>query len=164
MRWSALFETIGGVAIVVSLAFVGLQMQQDQVIARSELGAGSMENFAVIHQIMIAQEFAPVWAKMLETPKDLTSNEMLRVNGFLNLVADAMARECYLKERGIFVECDNAVRDLIRRYFGNTYAQTWWKLSDTRTAVTLPEWVDAEISSIDVNSGRKRLESLRTEM
>ena len=164
MRWRVLFETIGGVAIVASLVFVGLQIRQDQLIARSELGAGSFENYAVINQIMVDPEFAALWAKMLETPKDLRVDEMLRVNGFLNLVAEAMARECYLKERGIFVECDNAIRDLIRRYFGNAYAQTWWRHSDTRPAVVLPEWVDKEISQFDVTAGRARLEGIRDKL
>jgi hypothetical protein len=164
MRWSVLLETMGGVAIVASLIFVGLQMRQDQVIARSELAAAGFENFAVVHQTMIDPEFAVVWAKTLESPKDLSVDEMLRVNGFLNVIAEVMARECYLKEREIYVECDNAIRDQIRRYFGNTYAQTWWRLSDTRPVVALPEWVDAEIASIDVASGRKRLEMIRAEL
>ena len=164
MRWRVLFETIGGVAIVASLIFVGLQIRQDQVIARSELGAGTFESYATINQVMVVPEFATLWAKTLETPKDLRVDEMLRVNGFLNLVAEAMARECYLKERGIFVECDNVIRDLIRRYFGNAYAQTWWRRSDTRPAVVLPEWVDKEISELDVTAGRTRLESIRDEL
>jgi len=164
MRWSIVFEVIGGTAIVASLIFVGIQIRQDQVITRSELGAASFQNFAVSNQMMIDPEFASVWAKMLDAPKDLSVVEMLRVNGFLNLIAEHMARECYLKERGIFVECDNAIRDNIRRYFGNTYAQTWWRLSDTRPAVALPKWVDAEISSLDVTAGRKRLERIRREL
>lgn len=164
MRWRLLFETLGGVAIVASLIFVGLQIQQDQLIARSELGAGSFENYATINQVMVDPEFAALWSKVLETPKDLRIDEMLRVNGFLNMIAEAMARECYLKERGIFVECDDAIRDLMRRYFGNAYVKTWWRLSDTRPAVDLPEWVDKEISELDVNAGRTRLESIRDEL
>ena len=164
MRWRILFETIGGVAIVASLIFVGLQIRQDQLIARSELGAGSFENYAVINQMMVDADFATLWAKMLETPKELRVDEMLRVNGFLNLVAEAMARECYLKERGIFVECDNLIRDLMRRYFGNAYAQAWWRYSNTRPAVALPEWVDKEISEQDITAGRTRLESIKDEL
>jgi hypothetical protein len=163
MRWSKVAEVIGGTTIVASLIFVGIQIRQDHVIARSELGAASLESFAVINQIMIDPDFAAVWAKTLDAPKELSAVEMLRVNGFLNLVADHMARECYLMEREIFVECDNAIRDVIRRYFGNSYAQTWWRLTDTRPAVVLPKWVDAEISSLDVNAGQKRLEKIRAE-
>ena len=160
-RWRLLFETIGGLAIIASLIFVGLQIRQDQVIARSELGAASFESYAVIDLIMVDPDFARLWAKMLETPEDLQTNEMLRLNGFLNLVAEGMARECYLKERGIFVECNSAIRDHIRRYFGNAYAQSWWRLTDTRPEVDLPDWVDIEISKLDVNAGLERLESIR---
>lgn len=40
--WNEIAELIGIAAIVASLVFVGLQMRQDHVIARSELGAGSL--------------------------------------------------------------------------------------------------------------------------
>ena len=100
IRWNKLAELLGAVTIVASLVFVGIQIRQDHVIARSELGAESFAGFAHINQLMTDPDFAAVWAKMLESPKDLTVTEMLRLNGFLNLIAEQMARECYLTERG----------------------------------------------------------------
>lgn len=50
------------------------------------------------------------------------------INSFLTQVADLISRECYVVEMGIFAECDQLVRDNVRRYFGNAYAQAWWRI------------------------------------
>jgi hypothetical protein len=38
-EWNEIAELVGIAAIVASLVFVGLQMRQDHVFARSELGS-----------------------------------------------------------------------------------------------------------------------------
>ena len=57
-QWNEIAELVGIVAIVASLVFVGLQMRQDHVFARSDLGAGSFESLASLRQAMISDEFA----------------------------------------------------------------------------------------------------------
>ena len=64
-NWKDVAELVGIAAIVASLVFVGLQMRQDHVFARSELGAGSFESLAALRQEMTDSEFAATYAKML---------------------------------------------------------------------------------------------------
>ena len=101
-KFNAVAELVGIAAIVASLVFVGLQLRQDQVIARSALGAGSFESLASLRQEMIGSDFAATYAKMLEQPEQLTTVEQLQVNAYLDAVKFLIIRECYLYERGVF--------------------------------------------------------------
>jgi len=74
-EWNEIAELVGIAAIVASLVFVGLQMRQEHIIARSELGAGSFEGFSSLRQEMTGSEFAATYAKMLEQPGQLTTME-----------------------------------------------------------------------------------------
>ncbi|NND82828.1 MAG: hypothetical protein HKN50_10410 [Gammaproteobacteria bacterium] len=163
-NWRTIGETVGLLAIVASLIFVGFELQQDQTLARSELASDGFNRMSDIAESLTDPEFATIYAKMLEQPEQLTRTEMIQVNAFLTLVTDLMARECYLAQRGVYVECDYLMRDSIRRYFGNAYAQNWWRVADTRPNVELPEWVDEEISNASSDAELRRLDSIRQEL
>jgi len=163
-NWRALGEMVGLLSVVASLLFVGFQMKQDQTLARSELASDGFNGMSQIAQVLTEPEFAAIYAKMLKEPQKLSIEEMIQVNAFLTQVSDLVARECYLTERGVYVECDNLVRDTIRRYFGNAYAQAWWRVSDTRPQVELPEWVDDEIYNASQQAEIERIKSIREEI
>lgn len=148
-NWKDVAELVGIAAIVASLVFVGLQMRQDRVFARSELGAASFESLASLRQLMIDPEFAATYAKMLERPEQLTAAEQLQVNAYLDAAKFLIVRECYLKERGIFTECEIMVRQYGPYFFGNSYAQSWWQLQSPSELNFLPAWVNDEITGID---------------
>jgi hypothetical protein len=123
-EWNEIAELVGIAAIVASLVFVGLQMRQDHVFARSELGAGSFESLASLRQEMTGSEFAAVYAKMLEQPEQLTTTEQLQVNAYLDAAKFLIIRECYLLQRGIFEECTVFVRDYGSRSVQSSFAIT----------------------------------------
>ena len=162
-KFNEVAELVGIVAIVASLVFVGLQLRQDQVFARSELGAGSFESLASLRQEMTGSEFAATFAKMLEEPAQLTTAEQLQVNAYLDAAKFLIIRECYLYERGIFTECDIAVREYGPYFFGNSYAQSWWRLQSPKELTFLPGWVSDEISGIDPEYNLKELRAIQGE-
>ena len=162
-NWKDIAELVGIAAIVASLVFVGLQMRQDRVVARSELGAGSFESLASLRQEMTGPEFATTYAKMLEQPEQLTTAEQLQVNAYLDAAKFLIIRECYLYERGIFTECEIIVRQYGPYFFGNSYAQTWWRLQSPRKLRFLPGWVDDEITGIDPEYNLKELRAIQGE-
>lgn len=147
--WNEIAELVGIAAIVASLVFVGLQMRQDHVFARSDLGAGSFESLASLRLEMAGSEFAATYARMLEQPAQLTITEQLQVNAYLDAAKFLIIRECYLVKRGIFGECSVLVREYGPYFFGSHYAQAWWRLQSAKDLTFLATWVDDEIASID---------------
>lgn len=163
-NWKTIGEAIGLLAIVASLIFVGFQMRQDRTIARSELASDGFDRMSEIAHILIETELATTYVKMLEEPDSLTTKDKLQLNAFYTQVSDFMARECYLVERGVYVECENALHDSIRRYFGNPYAKAWWQVANTSPNVDLPAWVHDEILNSSPDAELMRLESLQQEI
>ena len=163
IRWRALFEAIGLMAVVASLIFVGIQLRQDQAFARSELGSGSFSQMAILNQTMTTPEFAETYAKMLDRPEDLSVNEMLQINGLLHLVIEHFQRECYMVSTTVFVECDVAILEFVPMYFGNRYAKSWWAASKKRWKGQYADYrgwvnrVDVQINKLDLDSNRRNL-------
>ena len=158
-------QVVGIFAVVASLIFVGLQMRQDQLIARAELTSESFELMMALDQNLLDPEFASAYAKMLERSEDLSLEEMVQIDSLLDAVRTLYIRECYLKERGIFVECEAIVHTTVEKYFGNWYGQSWWRLNKPQSIDvlgSLPDWIDAKIESLDPNDYRRMLEEAAT--
>lgn len=162
--WKEVVEAIGVISIVASLVFVGLQMKQDQEIARAQLGSETSEYVSAIYLAMASPEVSSTFTKMLNSPDKLTSDEMMQLNGLLSSVAELIFRECYLYDRGVFAECDSFIEVHGKRFFGNPYAQSWWRHSRPPSLFGLTEEFDSVISAIDENSTKKLLETIRSEL
>jgi len=165
-EWKSYAELIGIVAIVASLVFVGLQIRQDQVIARSELTSDSFQLMIELEQMLVESEFATTFAKMLDRSDDLTHSEMVQLDSFFDALMTMYLRECYLKARGVLAECEQIFRETSDKYFGNWYGQSWWRSNRSQYAGDLgglPDWFDTEIENMDPDQYRQRIQDAATQ-
>lgn len=162
--WKDMAELIGIASIVASLIFVGMQMRQDQVLARSELGSQSFGELISLRMALMEDEFYEIWARALEAPETLTTGEMLTVNGYLEAMKLMIMRDCYLQMTGVFEECEVIVREHTTAFFGNRYAQLWWRNSYVPNTTFLPPWVDTIIRGLDEEASLRELEALRSQV
>ncbi len=151
-------ELLGLVAIVASLVFVGLEIQQERDLARSDLAAQSFENTAEFHLTISNPGFAKTYAKALENPNDLTIEEKLQLDGYLRAFVALIRRECYLTAREVFVECSGIVQGIGPSVFGNRFAQAWWQLNKPEVGLYFPAEVGLAITSFDPDSNLQMLE------
>jgi hypothetical protein len=163
MNWKNIAEFIGIVAIVASLLFVGLQLQQDRQLVRAELGSDANEFMALVDLGMSDPEVGRVWAKMLDSPQDLSVAEMVQVNGILRSVHVMMIRECYLMIMGVFSECRTLSRVVANNYFSNKYAQTWWKHSH-KPDDYYSDIISGIITSLDASANRSLHEDVKADL
>ena len=160
-RWREFVELIGVVAIVASLIFVGMEVRQERDLARTILAATSFDNLAALRLTASNPDFAKTYAKMLERPEDLTIDERIQVDSVLDAIKFMILRECHLVERNVFTECDGMVSEVVHRYFGNEYAQSWWRLNNTQGArAILPSWIDSAMLGPDVDSNLRNIEEV----
>lgn len=156
-NWKDIAELVGITAIVASLIFVGLQLRQEQVIARTELASVSAEIKNQINYRISDPEFSATFGKMLVTPEELSLDEKVQLHGVYWMVIEAFKRDCYIMDRGIFVECEEQVQSLAPFYFGNEYSLEWWHANKQDTKYSLPESVDDFISGLDASTTLKLL-------
>ena len=148
-NWKEIAELLGIAAIVASLIFVGVQLRQEQLIARTEMASVSAEIKLQINDKISEPEVAAAFAKMLSTPSELSVVEKIHLHGLMWMVIEAFKRDCFIKDRGIFEECEEQIQSLAPFYFGNEFSQRWWKLNKQDTVYSLPAWADEHISSLD---------------
>jgi hypothetical protein len=129
-NWKDIAELIGLGAIVASLVFVGLQMRQEQIIARAELGSSTFDHLKSIDESLRDPSFTDTYAKMVRNETNLSYDERIALNAFLNQVASVMMRECYLVYVGVFPDCMLIADRLIPTHFGNSYAKVYWHMAN----------------------------------
>lgn len=162
--WKEVVEGVGVLSIVASLIFVGLQMKQDQEIARAQLGSETSEYVSAIYLAMAAPELSSTFTKMLHEPERLTPDEMMQLNGLFSSASELLFRECYLFDRGVFTECSSFIEVHGKRFFGNRYAQIWWRHNRPPPIFGLTAEFDSLIANIDEDSTKKLLETMRSEL
>ena len=156
---------LGMFAILASLVFLGIQVRQEHLLARSELGSATVELVANQAWMATNQEIANALAKSINQPSELSDGEIIQVNEFLWASALLMMRECYLVERGVFAECDGVVDGQLSAYFANSYAQAWWRHSHEQSRIRyLPKWVNDKISELDPNANQRTIESIKDDL
>ena len=90
-NWKDVAELVGIAAIVASLVFVGVQLQQDQEIAEAQIHLGATANVAAIAQTIADNQ--SVWRRGL-VGEDLSPHERVTFN--------AIARAIYQRHFGLY--------------------------------------------------------------
>ena len=80
--WRAIAESIGILAIVASLIFVGLQLKQDRIVASSQVHMATLETIVAIDTAM--SEHADVWVKA-RNMQDLSETEIHIVDRIVHM-------------------------------------------------------------------------------
>ena len=148
--WKDIAELVGIAAIVASLLFVGLQMQQDRHLVRAELAAQTYTNFADLDLARSDGSVSAAFAKAISNPRELTLQEKLQIESQLQAFVSLLRRECFLVSIEVFVECEGVVDGGAPALFSNAYAQSWWASNHVR--LRLPDWVNDKISRIRVTN------------
>ena len=164
VSWKDIAEFVGIIAIVASLLFVGLELQQDRQLARAQLGSNANEFMAVVDLGMSDPDVGRVWAKMLESPQDLSVAEMVQVDGILRSAYTMMLRECYLEVMEVFSECRTLASVVAKNYFANKYAQTWWHHANKPGDYNADDIISELITSLDVSGNTSLHERVKSDL
>jgi len=127
--WGAIGDLIGGVAIIVSLVYVGVQIKQSTAAARAATNQAFSAQYAN-HMLPLQNiDFRDVFMRGLTGLDQLDSGEQVAFFSYLNGVM-RMFEAFYLQKRdGTF---DSAVYDSwatqLVDMFGNSGAQEYWMI------------------------------------
>lgn len=160
--WREVAELVGIAAIVASLVFVGAQLRQEQIIARSELTSQSFELQFALQQSLTNAELANAYAKILNGDEELSLGEKIQIDNLLAAARTMYVRECYLHARGVLVECKAIVQDTAKRYFGHPYGRSWWAANKPAfdEGLAIIDWIEDEIENLGPNEYRSLLQEL----
>jgi hypothetical protein len=160
-NWKVVAELIGIAAIVASLIFVGLEMRQQQVLARAELSSASFDYMRSVRQSFSNGQFAESYIKMLRSPESLSDEEIAMINGFFHELIQLVERDCFMVYLGVFQECTYTMNRFFPEYLGNKYAQSWWEETKDDYDPGLRSQVSLFLEDLDPNTSLHYVEDAR---
>jgi hypothetical protein len=163
-RLSQWLEFVGGIAVLIGLSLVALELRQAADTTRAELATGTGSTLNEIYSQFATTQLSTIYAKMLEVPEDLTTAEMLALDGFFSEITGVFTREVSLKQRGIFEEDERIIRALVPVYFSNTYAQSWWSVNKNRWPPRVALLVETELQKLTTDDNLQNLIKIRSNL
>lgn len=161
-RLSQWLEFVGGIAVLIGLSLVALELRQAADTTRAELATGTGSALIEIYSQLATTQISTTYAKMLEAPEDLSTAEMLALNGLFSQILGVFTREVSLKNRGIFDEDERIIGAIVPVYFSNSYAHSWWSVNRYRWPPRVTLLVDREVKKLTVGGNLQNLVEIRS--
>jgi hypothetical protein len=127
-RVTHLLALIANMGVIVGIVFLALEMRQTSAIATAEYRLVYAAGWRSVDESRQDEAFAKVITKSIETPEDLSLEELVRLDAYYSGILDQLlsaqtARKTGLVE-GAFSEVANTIGAI---YFSNEFARSWWK-------------------------------------
>lgn len=161
------FQVIGNIAVVAGIAFLALEVHESTTATR----AGVIDNFQnrwfELDQSLQSEEFSRAWAKAIENPEELTTAEILQVNGYLWAFYDHVDTLRIMTNLGVSIEPGHTVGLVIGinapHFFGNEYARAWFAENRRRMHPEIRDLIDSRIDDV-AGQNRQFVENVREHM
>ena len=129
LEWGALGELIGGVAIIVSFIYVGVQVKQNTNILKTQMLNEESQRAVRNDQMLIGNNGADAWAKALSTPKELTLAEQRVIEGYLYRAQEQWRYTYTLGTTGLVEEeWKTRIEQEVPYFLANPYGRAWWSI------------------------------------
>jgi hypothetical protein len=122
-QWLLVVSHIG---ILAGLVMVGIQINQDSELTRLQMFSDVTSSRIQLHEALLGDNPAPVVMKSLTHPEELTLEELRIMDAYLLMSVNEARRKTVLSREGLRVDAVEE-ENLLIFYFGNRFAQEWWK-------------------------------------
>ena len=127
-HWISIGANIG---VLIGLLLVAIEINQANTTARAEMGTSFQDRWVEIDVSWQDAEFAETWAKSLTHPDQLTTSEMLQLNGFMWTFVDHLGNYKMMWDLGIFEPpqetYEQSVIDVADIFFGSRFGRAWYE-------------------------------------
>ncbi len=134
MELGAIGELVGGVAVIGSLIYVGLQLRQTNQLTRVQALSTRLSGQREADISLIGNGGADAFAKAVESPEELTAAETIRCYNYLATVLASFQHTFEAYELGVLSQRDwVAARRGIAIYLDFPFGHAWW--SEARASI-----------------------------
>jgi len=151
LEWGALGELIGGIAIIVSLIYVGLQIKQNTDTLKLSTIHNTMEDFADLYLFPAENsEFADIFFRGLQDINALESVDRLRLFGYFHKFYRTCENSHYQFTRGALEsEPFKGITDQFVFITSMPGAQFYWQERKSWYSEEFQAYLDRELASPD---------------
>jgi len=122
-------QIVSNVGLIAGLILVGLQLKQNSDLLEIQLLYEESGRFVTSEQAMYGEEPARVWAKSIDSPRDLTLEEIRIVDAYLYTMVEHWRATRMLASEGLLSdesEWQFRIRYEAPYFLGNEYGRAWW--------------------------------------
>jgi len=147
-RW---IEIIANLGIVAGLLLVAAQMKQTADLQRLRMLHEESRGMVELERSLLGENAAAVWAKSIESPRDLSLGERRIMDAYFYSFAEQLHASFLLEQEGLLEEGEWLTRVQLdsRYFFGNPYGLAWWRAYSGIESLPqeLKDSIDKELSN-----------------
>lgn len=144
----ALGEFMGGVAVLVTLVYLAVQIRQSRKLAETSVHVALAANVATELQAIIPADMADILARSLDDPASLTSRERVALDCWWGLYVNN--RQSEYREHGLGLysaEAWDGFQHMLQEDLSPRFARNWWlETGRYRVQRSFREFVDSLIA------------------
>ena len=122
-QWLLVASHLG---IIAGLILVGVQINQDNELTRIQIFSDTTASRIQMHEALMGDNPAPIVMKSLTHPEELSLEELRIMDAYLLSAVNEARLRLVLAQNGLRVDSTEE-ENLLLFYFGNRFAQEWWK-------------------------------------
>lgn len=123
-RWLTLAANVG---VMLGLIVLIFELNQGRHLARSELGAHTVEMIGDVRSEFPNEPLRLAWITAIASPQDLTDEDVISLDAHMFNLMGILFREEYLIQAGLFKD-DRAIiaQAFSNMMLGNSFGRIWW--------------------------------------
>jgi hypothetical protein len=137
-------QMLAALGVIASLVLVGLQLNQNADLLRIQLLYEETGRLIQSEQALYGEEAARIWAKSINSPRDLKLEELRIVEAYLYSSVEMWRATHMLSRHGLLdAEDDWKHRIVIEAPYllGNEYGSAWWSVYREEEDKADPEFI-----------------------
>ena len=143
-------ELVSGIAVVISLIYLSLQIRSNSRETRFDSLLRIREFTAEHQKILTDPQRARIWRMALGDPDSLTDNERISSYSMVTIVVNNVeARLLYEKSHGISTNAFGAETDSVKAFGRSPGFSRWWKNARPTYGPEMIAYVEAQMSDAD---------------
>ncbi len=162
MELGAIGELVGGVAVIASLVYVGVQIKQNTLVTRGQAVTALLSGQIAGEVALMGDNGAEALARAFEQPAELSTSEIAQVWTYL-YTAMASAQAIYeMHALGLASRADwERARGTAPLYLSFPFGQVWWRETKAGFPTDFVEEVEDAMSESDRNSLKTQFDRVK---
>lgn len=158
-------QGIGNIGVILGIAFLAVEVRESTKATRAGVIDNYQNRWVELDLSLQNAALAGAWAKAIEHPEELTTAEILQLNGYMWSFYDHLETLRIMTDLGVSIEPGHTVELVIRinahHFFGNEYGQAWFAENRTRMHPLISNLIDSRMDAV-AGQNREFIENIRT--
>ncbi len=158
-------QLVGSVGVLLGLLMVAYEIRQNNKLAEAEANRAMYDGWEVLSIAEFETDIMDLYVKSIESPQELSSNEMLKLNAYYTALMTQYDRQSEMFDRGL--QPKDPTIDLIDSfdiYFGSHFSRAWYSEARVWIEPRLVEVIDREMTARPPKSSSDYIDRIKSQI